>query len=751
MKLTQYEPSVNKNIEQAKMNAVTNIQAYGGTGSEWNDLGKAVNMIYAEKEKEWLRGENNKVIDATNEYNRRVNSLLYDENEGLLQTMQGKQAEQVEAIYGEKENEIRQKVIKDFGIGSQYASDAFRKQVENDITAQKLIIDKYQRGEKLKYAGNQIDAINANVVDKVAKDPDLFNIVYDGAVQQKTAIRASLGMDELAIAEAERKELNELAKTVLSTALDTENTKQGLAAIKQLRERKADESILKKYEKIFLDKETEKTTKAQSGDFLDENPKYLNGTGEDAWAAYKKEHPLVTGTYADTPCGRIGKYIAERLGFDPSLGFAVASHESDHGKSAPRNNYFGIKWDGKGEYQELLTTERDADGNEYSTMAKFKVYNSPEESAEDFVQWMLDHTTEEERKNVKSAADLARLMKKHGYYTDKEDRYVASVSSIAPHYNDPNDDISEEERAALEEKRKNAFMVQFQEKVRERQQHLANLYGEIDKQVTNLIDQGYGPSDIYQYLQTKKEEYPELEDSPQFRSCLRTAKQNADREERGMARANEAENEKGVEEIINLIGYDIVNKGMLDHAIKVAQEKEGYSFSQRQINEMYNALNEYDIGNPKYHMPLDKKEIAAYAQVKESEISNMTMGMIRREIVERSKNADGPLSHDEQLRVAEEILCQKKMTEKKGSWWHEHTGGLIGDKGKDVTASEADLARMRITKIGQYSDSRMLQVSFDDGSETWMTPEQFEELKQGRILRSDIIARNYAVDQEDQE
>lgn len=174
MKLTQYEPSVNKNIEQAKMNAVTNIQAYGGTGSEWNDLGKAVNMIYAEKEKEWLRGENNKVIDATNEYNRRVNSLLYDENEGLLQTMQGKQAEQVEAIYGEKENEIRQKVIKDFGIGSQYASDAFRKQVENDITAQKLIIDKYQREEKLKYAGNQIDAINADLESKIAKDPDLF-------------------------------------------------------------------------------------------------------------------------------------------------------------------------------------------------------------------------------------------------------------------------------------------------------------------------------------------------------------------------------------------------------------------------------------------------------------------------------------------------------------------------------------------------------------------------------------------------
>ncbi len=751
MKLTQYEPSVNKNIEQAKMNAVTNIQAYGGTGSEWNDLGKAVNMIYAEKEKEWLRGENNKVIDATNEYNRRVNSLLYDENEGLLQTMQGKQAEQVEAIYGEKENEIRQKVIKDFGIGSQYASDAFRKQVENDITAQKLIIDKYQRGEKLKYAGNQIDAINANIASKVAKDPDLFNIVYDGGVQQKTAIRASLGMDELAIAEAERKELNELAKTVLSTALDTENTKQGLAAIKQLRERKADESILKKYEKIFLDKETEKTTKAQSGDFLDKNPKYLNMPWQEVYAIYRKEHPLVVGTYADTPCGRIGKYIGERLNFDPSWGFAIASFESGHGKSAPRNNYFGIKWDGKGEYQELPTTECDADGNKKSVMAKFKVYNSPEESAEDYVQWMLDHTTEEERKNVKSAADLARLMKKHGYYTDDEKRYVDGVSPIASQYNDPNDDISEEERAALEEKRKDAFRVQFQEKVRERQQHLANLYDEIDKQVTNLIDQGYGPSDIYQYLQTKKEEYPELEDSPQFRSCLRTAKQNADREARGMARANEAENEKGVEEITNLIGYDIVNKGMLDHAIEVAQEKGGYSFSQRQINKMYNALNEYDIGNPKYHMPLDKKEIAAYAQVKESEISNMVMGLIRRKIAKRSKNADGPLSHDDQLRVAEEILCQQKMTEKPGSWWHEFTNGLIGDKGEDVTASKADLAGMHITKIGRYSDSRMLQVSFDDGSETWMTPEQFEELKQGRILRSDIIARNYAVDQEDQE
>lgn len=751
MKLTQYEPSVNKNIEQAKMNAVTNIQAYGGTGSEWNDLGKAVNMIYAEKEKEWLRGENNKVIDATNEYNRRVNSLLYDENEGLLQTMQGKQAEQVEEIYGKKENEIRQKIIKDFGIGSQYASDAFRKQVENDITAQKLIIDKYQRGEKLKYAGNQIDAINADLESKIAKDPDLFNIVYDGGVQQKRAIRAGINMDELAIAEAERKELNELAKTVLSTALDTENTKQGLAAIKQLRERKADESILKKYEKIFLDKETEKTTKAQSGDFLDKNPKCLNMPWQEAYKEYDKKYPLVAGTYADTVCGRIGKIIGEKLNFDPSWGFGVVSHESARGKSAPGNNYFGMKWDGKGEYQELPTIERDANGIEHRVMAKFKVYNSPEESTEDFVQWVRDHTTEEERKNVKSAADLARLLKKHDYYTDNEDNYVASVSSIASQYNDPNDDISEEERAALEEKRKDAFRVQFQEKVRERQQHLANLYDEIDKQVTNLIDQGYGPSDIYQYLQTKKEEYPELEDSPQFRSCLRTAKQNADREARGMARANEAENEKGVEEIINLIGYDIVNKGMLDHAIEVAQKKGGYSFSQRQINKMYSALNEYDIGNPKYHMSLDKKEIAAYAQVKESEISNMVMGMIRRRIAERSKHADGPLSHDDQLRIAEEILCQQKMTEKPGSWVYEFTNGLIGDKGADVTASEADLARMGIKKIGRYSDSRMLQVSFEDGSETWMTPEQFVELKQGRILRSDIIATNNAVDQEEQE
>lgn len=657
----------------------------------------------------------------------------------------------MEAIYGEKENEIRQKVIKDFGIGSQYASDAFRKQVENDITAQKLIIDKYQRGEKLKYAGNQIDAINADLESKIAKDPDLFKIVYDGALQQKRAIRAGINMDELAIAEAERKELNGLAETILSTALATENTKQGLAAVKQLRERKADESILKKYEKIFLDKETEKTTKAQSGDFLDKNPKCLNMPWQEAYKEYAKKYPLVAGTYADTVCGRIGKIIGEKLNFDPSWGFGVVSHESARGKSAPGNNYFGMKWDGKGEYQELPTIERDANGIEHRVMAKFKVYNSPEESTEDFVQWVRDHTTEEERKNVKSAADLARLLKKHDYYTDNEDNYVASVSSIASQYNDPNDDISEEERAALEEKRKDAFRVQFQEKVRERQQHLANLYDEIDKQVTNLIDQGYGPSAIYQYIKTKKEEYPELEDLPQFRSCLRTAKQNADREARGMARANEAENEKGVEEITNLIGYDIVNKGMLDHAIKVAQEKGGYSFSQRQINEMYNALSEFDAGNPKYHMRLDKKEIAAYAQVKESEISNMTMGMIRTEIAKRSENANGPLSHDDQLRIAWEILRQQKMTEKPGSWVYEFTNGLIGDKGEDVTASEADLANMGITKIGRYSDSRMLQVSFDDGSETWMTPEQFEELKKGRILRSDIIATNNAVDQEDQE
>ena len=90
--------------------------------------------------------------------------------------------------------------------------------------------------------------------------------------------------------------------------------------------------------------------------------------------------------------------MQKELGWDPSWGFAIAAHESGRGESAPGNNYFGYKWDGEGEYQELNTWERDENGNAYSTTAKFKKYATPEESAMSYVNWIKTYCTPEEIK-----------------------------------------------------------------------------------------------------------------------------------------------------------------------------------------------------------------------------------------------------------------------------------------------------------------------------------------------------------------
>lgn len=342
MKLTQYDSTINRNLSNAKINPITDPNAYGANVTGTEALGNALGQVIDARTKAWMKDQNDKVVDATNEYNRQINSLLYDEKNGLTNTMQGKNAEGLQAAYQQNEEKIRQQIMRQYGISSEYANRAFRNQVETSITSNLDSIDKFQRKEFLSYASNQMTEMNENAINSIVRSPDSFESVYGNMETTSRAIMAGTGMDEKSIDIKQRAILNHTAETVLSTLAASNDYERGNTLIGQLRARGGNEVILKKYETLFTGKKVAKTTKDSAETWLNNHPEMMGKSKEEVWEAYRKENPLQLPAQSnETALGRIGDTIAKELGWDPSWGFAIAAHESGRGESAPGNNYFG--------------------------------------------------------------------------------------------------------------------------------------------------------------------------------------------------------------------------------------------------------------------------------------------------------------------------------------------------------------------------------------------------------------------------
>lgn len=93
MKLSQFTPSVNKNTMNAKIQAVDHPNAYGANQAGANALNATLSAGIGAYQKEWLKDQNDKIFDAKNDYEQRINTLMDDENTGLFNTHQGKAAE----------------------------------------------------------------------------------------------------------------------------------------------------------------------------------------------------------------------------------------------------------------------------------------------------------------------------------------------------------------------------------------------------------------------------------------------------------------------------------------------------------------------------------------------------------------------------------------------------------------------------------------------------------------------------------
>lgn len=726
MKLTQYDSTINRNLSNAKINPITDPNAYGANVTGTEALGNALGQVIDARTKAWMKDQNDKVVDATNEYNRQINSLLYDEKNGLTNTMQGKNAEGLQAAYQQNEEKIRQQIMRQYGISSEYANRAFRNQVETSITSNLDSIDKFQRKEFLSYASNQMTEMNENAINSIVRSPDSFESVYGNMETTSRAIMAGTGMDEKSIDIKQRAILNHTAETVLSTLAASNDYERGNTLIGQLRARGGNEVILKKYETLFTGKKVAKTTKDSAETWLNNHPEMMGKSKEEVWEAYRKENPLQLPAQSnETALGRIGDTIAKELGWDPSWGFAIAAHESGRGESAPGNNYFGYKWDGEGEYQELNTWERDENGNAYSTTAKFKKYATPEESAMSYVNWIKTYCTPEEIKGVKSPADVVHIMKKHGYFTDHEESYAASATELAKEYSAPAP-MSDEEKAALEETERNSFFSVLGEHLQAKKAKETEMMNNMQIQLMDMTENGTSNEDMYEFIKSKGVENPELLNNGSYRSLRLSALKAVTQEKsHGGFGGAEAQN-KAFAGIKASIGTDIMNDDDLNKTLKELEQR-GYGFTPAQIVELSQELTKAQAGEGKYSVKIDDTE---------TDVMDMT-GLAKPEIQKNYAEAK-KIVMQEAFDFKSKTGREPNKFERKGMWIKALTEQKVGpDYGffgmSTPEASPAQLMELGIKSVSYTYDDKGIDAVDYYGRHHYIPAEDWDKVKKNEV------------------
>ena len=727
MKLTQYDSTINRNLSNTKINPITDPNAYGANVTGTEALGNALGQVIDARTKAWMKDQNDRVVDATNEYNRQINSLLYDEKNGLTNTMQGKNAEGLQAAYQQNEEKIRQQIMRQYGISSEYANRAFRNQVETSITSNLDSIDKFQRKEFLSYASNQMTEMNENAINSIVRSPDSFESVYGNMETTSRAIMAGTGMDEKSIDIKQRSILDHTAETVLSTLAASNDYERGNKLIGQLRARGGNEVILKKYETLFTGKKVAKNTKDSAETWLNNHPEMMGKSKEEVWEAYRKENPLQLPAQSnETALGRIGDTIARELGWDPSWGFAIAAHESGRGESAPGNNYFGYKWDGEGEYQELNTWERDENGNAYSTTAKFKKYATPEESAMSYVNWIKTYCTPEEIKGVKSPADVVHIMKKHGYFTDHEESYAASATELAKEYSAPVP-MSDEEKAALEETERNSFFSVFGEHLQAKKAKETEMMNNLQIQLMDMTENGTSNEDMYEFIKSKGVENPELLNNGSYRS-LRLSALKAVKGEDAYGGFGTKENQnKAFEKYMNRIGVDILDKKTLDEDLKNAAEILGKAFRPEQIIELEQELTRAQAGEGKYAIKIDEDK---------NDVMNIT-GLTKPEIEKYFPEAK-KIVMQKAFEFKSKNRREPNQFERKNMWIEAYTQKKVGpDYGffgmSTPEASDAQLMQMGIKEYHMTYDDKGIDAVDYYGRHHYIPAEDWDKVKKNEV------------------
>lgn len=120
--------------------------------------------------------------------------------------------------------------------------------------------------------------------------------------------------------------------------------------------------------------------------------------------------------------------VSQATGLDPRLVIAQAALETGFGKSAPGNNYFGIKSHGQPGGNMLATTEYE-DGARLSTRDSFRQYGGMGESADGYAAFLQQNPRYQQLLASEGLDAQLAALGQSGYATDPN--YAAKVGQIA--------------------------------------------------------------------------------------------------------------------------------------------------------------------------------------------------------------------------------------------------------------------------------------------------------------------------------
>lgn len=298
MKLSQYQADVNRNTLQGKVANPVTLESVGGDVTGSRTLGAALGQGAAFLQQQWLKDQNNRVIDAANDYNQQINSLMDDENKGLYNTMQGKNAEGLQDAYTQKEKEIYQQIQEKYHLDTNYALRAFDQQRQGSMESTLHSIDKYQRQQKEVYANDQLAGLSNTFKNNTLRSPNSLITNYETYNKSARAILADLGMDQATVDTKILSMQNQDASEILRTFATTNDYSAGQSAIAFYRTRGIDETTLKPYADLFAQKKLAHTTEESFDAWADRNKiNFTKMSKDDAWKLYQKDHPLNAGQY----------------------------------------------------------------------------------------------------------------------------------------------------------------------------------------------------------------------------------------------------------------------------------------------------------------------------------------------------------------------------------------------------------------------------------------------------------------------
>lgn len=120
--------------------------------------------------------------------------------------------------------------------------------------------------------------------------------------------------------------------------------------------------------------------------------------------------------------------VGKATGVDPRIIVAQAALETGWGKSAPNNNYFGIKSHGKSG-GETFSTKEVINGKTVTIQDSFRSFESPEDSVRGYGSFLMENPRYKAMREGGSLEEQVRLLGRSGYATDP--KYADKIYSIA--------------------------------------------------------------------------------------------------------------------------------------------------------------------------------------------------------------------------------------------------------------------------------------------------------------------------------